>query len=152
MKIFKIIFLPIALAILIGLIFGFNLYKTYQNNLHYDLKSRRLYLIENGEFDSITKMREANIGNNYVYYKIDNKYKTVIAITNIKENIAKIEELYDDVKVTEYYIGSDAIDNKQYEYDKLLSKASNPQEVREMIDNILKLYQNDHDLKLINLS
>ena len=152
-NIVKNFLIPIILASLIGLILGLNFYKTYKNNLEHDLKSRKLYLIESGEFDSINAMREANLGNNYVYYKLNNKYKTVIAITNIKENIAKIQELYnDELKVTEYYIGSDILDNKQYEYDKLLSKTNNPTEVKEMVDNILKLYQNDNNLRLITLS
>ena len=152
-NIVKTVILPIILAILIGLILGFNFYKTYKNNLNHDLKSRRLYLIESGEFDSINDMREANLQNNYVYYKINNKYKAVIAITNIKENIAKIQDLYNDnLKITEYYIGADILDDKQYEYDKLLSEASSPTEVKEMVDNILKLYQNDNNLRLITLS
>ena len=151
--ILKTFFLPIALAIIIGVILGFNFYKTYKDNLDKDLTSRKLYFLENGEYDNIDKMREANLGNNYVYYKLNNKYKSVIAITNTYDNINKIKDLYsDNFKVTEYYIGSDVLDNKQYEYDKLLSNATNPTEVKEMIDNILKLYQSDNNLRLIALT
>ena len=151
--ILKTFFLPIALAIIIGVILGFNFFKTYKNNLDKDLSSRKLYFLENGEYDNIDKMREANLGNNYVYYKLDNKYKSVIAITNTYDNISKIKNLYNDnFKITEYYIGADILDDKQYEYDKLLSKTNNPTEVKAMVDNILKLYQNDNNLKLITLS
>ena len=152
-NIVKSLIMPLVLAILIGVTLGLNFYKTYQNNLEHDLRSRKLYLIENGEYDNIDKMREANLGNNYVYYKIGNKYKSVIAITNTYDNINKIKDLYDDnFEITEYYIGIDLMDDKQYEYDKLLSQASNPTEVKEAIDNILKLYQNDNNLKLITIS
>lgn len=151
--ILKTFFLPIALAIIIGVILGFNFFKTYKNNLDKELSSRKLYFLENGEYDNIDKMREANLGNNYVYYKLDNKYKSVIAITNTYDNISKIKNLYNDnFKITEYYIGADILDDKQYEYDKLLSKTNNPTEVKAMVDNILKLYQNDNNLKLITLS
>ncbi len=152
-NIVKTFIIPIILAILIGLILGFNFYKTYKNNLEYDLRSRKLYFLELGEYDTIDAMREDNLGNNYVYYKLNNKYKTVIAITNTETNIDKIKKLYNtNIKITEYYVGNDILDNKQYEYDKLLSKTNNPKEVKEMVDNILKLYQNDNNLRLITLS
>ena len=152
-NIVKTFIIPIILAILIGLILGFNFYKTYKNNLEYDLRSRKLYFLELGEYDTIDAMREDNLGNNYVYYKLNNKYKTVIAITNTETNIDKIKKLYNtNIKITEYYVGNDILDNKQYEYDKLLSKTNNPTEVKEMVDNILKLYQNDNNLRLITLS
>ncbi len=152
-NIVKTFIIPIILAILIGLILGFNFYKTYKNNLEYDLRSRKLYFLELGEYDTIDAMREDNLGNNYVYYKLNNKYKTVIAITNTETNIDKIKKLYNtNIKIIEYYVGNDILDNKQYEYDKLLSKTNNPKEVKEMVDNILKLYQNDNNLRLITLS
>ena len=152
-NIVKTFIIPIILAILIGLILGFNFYKTYKNNLEYDLRSRKLYFLELGEYDTIDAMREDNLGNNYVYYKLNNKYKTVIAITNTETNIDKIKKIYNtNIKITEYYVGNDILDNKQYEYDKLLSKTNNPTEVKEMVDNILKLYQNDNNLRLITLS
>ena len=152
-NILKVVLIPTVLAIIIGIILGFSFYKTYKNNLLYDLSSRKLYLLENGEYDTIDAMREDNLGNNYVYYKLNNKYKTVIAITNTETNIDKIKKLYNtNIKITEYYVGNDILDNKQYEYDKLLSKTNNPKEVKEMVDNILKLYQNDNNLRLITLS
>ena len=144
---------PIMIAIIIGLTLGFSFYKTYKNHLHDDLSSTKLYLIQNGEYDNIDNMRKDNLGNNYVYYKINNKYKTVIGITNNYDNIAKIKKLYNDkAEVTEYYIAKDNLDNKQYEYDKLLSKTNNPKEVKEYVDDILKLYQNDNNLRLIALN
>ena len=152
-NIVKSIVVPIFLSLIIGLLLGINFYKTYKKNLDNDLSSRKLYLLENGEYDTIETMREANLGNNYVYYKTDSKYKTVLAITNIKENIAKIKELYtDNLKITEYYIGNDILDSKQIEYDELLSKTNDPTKIKEMVDNILKLYQNDNNLRLIALS
>ena len=152
-NILKTIVVPLFLASVIGLILGLNFYKTYKNNLDNDLRSSKLYLLENGEYDSIESMRENNFFNNYVYYKSNNKYKTIIGITNNYANIAKIKSIYNNqIKVTEYYIAKDNLDNKQYEYDKLLSKTSNQDEIKTYVADILKLYQNDNSLKLIALN
>ena len=68
---------PIFIAVLFGFIGGRFVYKTYKDNLYDSLSSSRLYLIENGTYDSIDNMREENSTNNYIYYKDNNKYKTV---------------------------------------------------------------------------
>lgn len=152
-NILKTFISPIIISLVIGLILGLSFYKTYKDYLHDDLSSTKLYLIQNGEYDNIDNMRKDNLGNNYVYYKINNKYKTVIGITNNYDNIAKIKTLYNDsIEVTEYYIAKDNLDNKQYEYDKLLSKTNNQEEIKTYVDDILKLYQNDNNLRLIALN
>ena len=152
-NIFKSFFLPVFIAILIGYILGSYFYKTYKNNLHNDLRSSRLYLVQKGEYDTIDHMREENIGNNYIYYEDGNKYKTVIGITRNYANISKIKSLYqDNLQVTEYYIANELLDTKQDEYDELLSKVSSESEVKEVVDNILKLYQSNNNLRLISIS
>ena len=152
-NILKTFISPIAIATIVGIILGLSFYKTYKNYLHDDLSSTKLYLIQNGEYDNVDNMRKDNLGNNYVYYKINNKYKTVVGITNNYDNIEKIKNLYNsETEVTEYYIAKDNLDNKQYEYDKLLSETTNPTEVKEYVDDILKLYQNDNNLRLIDLN
>ena len=152
-NIFKTFISPIIIASIVGLILGLSFYKTYKNHLHDDLSSTKLYLIQNGEYDNIDTMRKDNLGNNYVYYKINNKYKTVVGITNNYDNVNKIKKLYNDkTEVKEYYIAKDNLDSKQYEYDRLLSKTNNQSEVKEYVNDILKLYQNDNNLRLIALN
>ena len=152
-NIVKSFFLPVITAILIGCILGSYFYKTYKLNLYDNLSSSRLYLIQNGEYDTIDVMRQENIGNDYIYYEDDNKYKTVIGITRNYDNIDKIKSLYsDNLQVTEYYIATKFLDTKQDEYDKLLLEASSLSEVKEVVGNILKLYQSDNDIRLIALS
>ena len=152
-NILKSIVLPIIIATFIGYILGTHFYKEYQNNIYSDLRSSRLYLIQNGEYDTIESMREKNTNNNYVYYEDGNKYKTVIGITHNYDNIAKIKSLYNDsLEVTEYYIASEFLDTKQYEYDELLSKATNDSEVKEAVNNILNLYRTDNNIRLISIS
>jgi len=149
-KIIRSLFIPIVISVLVGYVLGTYFYKTYQGNIYGDLKSSKIYLIENGEYQTLDMMREENIGNNYIYYEDDNKYKTVIGITRNYHNIDKIKSLYNDsLKVMEYYIAREFLDDKQEEYDELLSNANNQYEIKEVLDNILKLYQNDNSIRLI---
>ena len=83
------------MAIVIGFVFGKIIFRTYKSDLYETLQSSKLYLIENGEYESIDIMREENINNNYVYYKDGGKYKSVIGIRslNISIGAAKLKRL-----------------------------------------------------------
>lgn len=152
-KITSNILIPILLAVLFGIILGRYTYKTYKDNLYHNLRSSKLYLIENGEYNTIDNMKEENSTNNYIYYKDNNKYKTIIGITNNKDNIDKIKNLYNDnLLVEEYYIESNDIDTKQLEYEKVLSEANDIKELKDAVDNILNLYKNDNNIRLIQLN
>ena len=152
-KIVKGVFIPVFIAIILGYIGGVFVYKTYKDNLYDSLTSSRLYLIENGEYDSIDDMREENSGNSYVYYKDDDKYKSVVGITKNYNNIEKIKSLYTDtLSVLEYYVASDILDSKQDEYEKRLNDTNDLKEVKEAVDNILNLYRNDDKIRLISIN
>ena len=144
---------PIFIAVLFGFIGGRFVYKTYKDNLYDSLRSSRLYLVENGTYDSIDNMREENSTNNYIYYKDNNKYKTVVGITNNYDNIAKIKSLYsDNLAVEEYYIETNSVDTRQLEYEKILSSTNDLKEVKEAVDNILNLYRSDDTIRLIAIN
>ena len=152
-KIIKELVVPTLLAILLGYFSGKYVYGRYHDKVYDDLSSSRLYLVSNGEYDTIDKMREENISGNYVYYKLDNKYKTVVGITNNYDNVSKIKELYDDdLVVMEYYIARDILDNKQDEYEIKLSKANDKYEIKEAVSNILDLYRTDDSIRLIAIN
>ena len=152
-KVMKSIFVPVIIALVLGYISGRFVYKTYKDNLYYNLTSSRLYLVSNGEYDSIEDMREDNSRNNYVYYKDDDKYKSVIGITKNYDNIDKIKSIYNDnISVLEYYVASDILDEKQDEYEKILNNTNNLEEVKEAVDNILNLYRSDDKIKLISIN
>ena len=151
-KIIKGLLIPIIFAILFGFISGRYVYRTYKDNLYNKLSSQKLYLIENGIYDSVDNMRKNNTTNDYIYYKDDNKYKTVIAITNNYDNATKIKKIYDDnLVIEEYYIEKESIDSRQQEYEDTLSKTNDRKEVQEAIDNILNLYKSDNSIKLISV-
>ena len=86
-RIIKGIIIPIVVAMLFGYVLGKYTFRIYRNNVYNDLRSSKLYLVENGEYDSIESMREENSNNNYIYYKDEDKYKTVIGITRNYDNI-----------------------------------------------------------------
>lgn len=152
-KIINSVLVPILLAILFGITLGRYTYKTYKDNLYHNLKSSKLYLLENGEYPTIDNMKEANTTNNYIYYKDNDKYKTIIGITNNKDNIDKIKKLYNNnILVEEYYIENNSIDKRQLEYEKVLSKANDEKELKDAIDSILDLYKTDANIRLISLN
>lgn len=144
------IIVPVIVAMLIGYIGGKFVYKTYRDNLYDTLRSSRLYLVERGVYDTIDTMREDNSDTNYVYYKDNDKYKTVVGITKDYDNVKKIKSLYSDkLSVMEYYVANDIIDSKQDEYEKELNRAKDYKEVKEAVDNILNLYRSDDTIRLI---
>ncbi len=141
-----------VIAIICGFICGKFVYKTYKDDLYGELRSSKLYLIQNGEYLTYDDMRIDNNSNNYVYYKDNDGYKTVIGITSNEENIDKIKSLYnEDVMILEYYVSNDKIDSKQEEYDDILYNTNDIYEVKEIVDNILNLYRSDDSIKLVSI-
>lgn len=147
------IIIPVIISIIFGYVCGKFVYKTYRDNLYDNLKSKRLYLVQKGKYDSYDEMREDNNGNNYVYYKDEEGYKTVVGITMNYDNVDKIKKLYSDkLEVSEYYVSNDFFNNKQNEYDDELTNTNDIYEVKEVVDNILNLYRSDDSIKLISIN
>ncbi len=152
-KILKGILVPVIVASLFGYVGGKFVYKTYRDNLYDSLTSSRLYLVENGAYADIETMREENSNNNYVYYKDQDKYKSVVGITKDYSNVEKIKSLYSDkLSVIEYYVANNIIDSKQDEYEKMLTDADSVYQVKEAVDNILNLYRSDDSIRLIAIN
>lgn len=149
-KILKGYIIPLVVSVIFGFISAKLVYSVYNDDVEKKLSSSKLYLIENGVYLTYDNMREENNGNNYVYYKDDDGYKTVVGITKDYDNIDKIKSLYSNsVKIEEYYISTELLDDKQKEYDLLLSKTDDVYEVKEVVDNILNLYREEDTIKLV---
>lgn len=150
-KIFNLL-VPVISAIICGYVMGKFVYNNYHDNITDDLRSSKIYLIENGTYDSYDEMREENNQNNYVYYKDKDGYKTVVGITRDYDNVEKIKKIYsDNLYVDEYYISREYMDSKQEEYDKELNDTDDVYEIKEVVDNILNLYRKEDSIKLISL-
>ena len=144
------IIIPLVISMLFGFICAKLVYKVYDDEIENKLSSSKLYLIQNGEYITYDNMREENNGNNYVYYKDEDVYKSIVGITKDVDNINKIKKLYsDNVSVSEYYISNELLNNKQNEYDSLLSNTEDINQVREVVDNILNLYREEDEIRLI---
>ena len=149
-KIIKGFLMPLVVSMICGFVCGKLIYSEYVDDVENRLSSSKIYLIENGTYLTYDNMREENNGNNYVYYRDDDGYKTVVGITKNYDNVDKIQSLYSDkVKVEEYYISNDMVTDKQDEYDIQLSSTDDLYEVREVVDNILNLYREDDTIKLV---
>ena len=149
-KILKGNLIYLIISVLFGFVSAKLVYNLYNNELENRLSSSKLYLIEKGKYLTYDNMREENNSNNYIYYKDEDGYKTVIGITKDYNNIDKIKSLYTEtMNVEEYYISQDLLSEKQYEYDLLLNKANDIHEVKEVVNNILNLYRNDDTIKLV---
>lgn len=147
------IIIPVVGAIICGYICGKYVYSVYKDNVYGDLRSSKIYLVQNGKYDSYDNMREENNGNNYVYYHDDEGYKTVVGITKNYNNVDKIKKLYSNkLEVYEYYVPVNYVNNKQDEYDKVLSDTEDIHQVKEVVDNILNLYRSDDSIKFISIS
>ena len=149
-KIFRGVLVPLVISIMFGFICGKLVYKVYDEELENKLSSSKLYLIENGQYLTYDSMREENNGNNYVYYKDEDGYKTVIGITRDENNIDKIKSLYSDkMNVEEYYVSNELLNDKQDEYDEILNNTDDVYKVKEVVDNILNLYREEETIKLV---
>jgi len=149
-KIVKGVCVPLVVSILFGFVCGKVVYIVYNDDLENKLSSSRLYLVESGEYLTYDSMREENSGNNYVYYKDEDGYKTVVGITRDENNIDKIKSLYsDNMRVEEYYVSNDLLNDKQNEYDLMLNNTDDIYEVKEVVDNILNLYREDETIRLL---
>ena len=142
--------IPLVLSMIFGFVCGKLVYSVYNEDIENRISSSKIYLVENGEYLTYDMMREENNGNNYVYYKDEEGYKTVVGITKNEDNIDKIKSLYSDsVWIEEYYISSDLVNDKQNEYDIMLSNTDDLYEVKEVVNNILSLYREEDTIKLV---
>lgn len=149
-KILKGILIPISLSIICGYFSAKAVYGIYRDNLENRLNSSKIYLLKSGEYNSYDDMRKNNISNSYVYYQEKNKYTSIVGITKEENNIQKIKEVFnEDLTVEEYYIATDLLNDKQKEYDEKLLKSKNKKDSEEIITNIINLYKEKDNIKLI---
>ena len=97
-------------------------------------------------------MKEDNNQNNYIYYIDNNQYKSIVGITKNENNIEKIKKLYNtDLKVKEFYIEEKEINEKQDEFDQKLSNSTKEEDTRKLLDDIINLYKEDDNMRLISI-
>lgn len=151
-NILKRVFTPIVISIILGCICGKLVYKIYKEEIESKFSSDKIYLLQSGAYSSYESMREDNTRDNYLYYIDNNMYKTVIGITKKYENVDKIKNIYpNDLVVKEYYVSNDKINLKQDEYDEMLFLENDESKEWDIINNIINLYKNNDNMRLIEI-
>ncbi len=147
---FKKVMAPIVLSVICGFLCGSVVYNIYKEKTSYELQSSKVYLIQAGAYSSYDNMKVNTMANNYVYYEDDGMYKAIIAIVKNKDNIDKIKNIYNgEVVVNEYVLNDKEIDKRLSELDNTLTKESDETKVREIVNNMLSIYKENENVKLM---
>lgn len=149
MKRIKSILLPIFLSVLCGAICGKVVYGIYEKELDNEIQGEKLYLVQAGAYSTYDNMVSNTKVNNYVYYEDDDGlFKSIIGITENYDNVVKIKKVYGkDVVISEYYSYDSVLNSKIKEYDKKLFSATEEEEIKKVVLEMLTLYKGN-DAKL----
>ena len=144
---------PIFLSVLCGLICGRVMFSIYEEKGSSILDSNLIYLLEDSSYEDYDAMKASTLTSNYMYYEEDGKYNAVIAMTKNKDNIPKIEEAYNkNLKVSEYLVEDIDINNKLDEYDAKLESTEDKEEIQKIIIEMISIYKNNEDIKMVKIS
>ena len=150
-KLFKKV-LPIFLSVIFGTICGKLVFSNYEDKITNTLNKEKVYLLQIGAYSNYDNMVNNTLVNNYIYYQDeDGLYKSVIGITQKEENIKKIKSLYqNEIITTEYYSNDKKLIKKLKEYDKILDKTTDNNEIIQIVKQSLELYK-DNNSTLTNI-
>lgn len=150
-KLFKGL-IPIFLAVIFGSISGKLVFSNYDKDVTKTIKGKKVYLLQVGAYSNYDNMIKNTLLNNYIYYQDeDGLFKSVIGITENKDNIEKIKSTYTgNVIVNEYYLKDNNLNNKLNEYDEKLFYTNDSKEIKEIVFKMLELYK-DNDSTLIKV-
>ena len=139
----KKVLLSCFLSIICGSICGKTIYGIYDKELESEISGEKIYLIQAGAYSNYDNMVKNTSLNNYVYYKDeDGLFKSIIGITENKNNIEKIKNTYsNEVIISEYYSKNTSLNNKIKEIDKQIEKTEKKEEIQELVLKVLKLYK-----------
>ena len=148
----KKIFVPIFLSVICGGICGRLLFSIYEEKTSNILNSNIIYLLEDSSYDSYDSMKASSLSN-YVYYNDNGKYNAIIGITKNEDNIKKIEKIYNkELNIKKYLLSDKEIISKINEYDSEIEKASTDEEIRKIVLEMLELYKDRDDIKMVKIS
>lgn len=141
----KKVLIPCLLSIICGSICGHLVYGIYDKKIETDLYGEKVYLIQAGAYSNYDNMVKNTSLNNYIYYKDeDGLFKSIIGLTENKDNIEKIKNTYGkEVIVTEYYSTDKELNIKIKDLDKKINNTDNKEEIQKTILEILNLYKDN---------
>ncbi len=148
----KKIFIPIFLSVICGSVCGRLLFSIYEEKASDTLSSNVIYLLEDSSYDDYDSMKAASLSN-YIYYEDNGKYNAVIGITRNKDNIKKIEKIYNkELNIEKYLLSNEEIIDKIETYDKKIESSDNGEEIRSVVLSMLELYKARDDIKMVKIS
>ena len=149
----KKIVVPIFLSVLCGFVFGKLMFSIYEDKGSNVLNSNVIYLLQDSSYSDYETMKASGVSANYIYYEEDGKYNMVVAMTKNKNNIEKIKEVYGkDLKVTEYLLSDDSINDMIDEYDIKLGSTTDGEEIKKIIIDMINIYKDREDVKMAKIS
>lgn len=141
----KKIILSIFLAILLGAILGKITFDKYdQNNIRKVIKlDDNLYMLKYSSYKSYNDMVKGTYEfDRYVYIKKNNGYTVYTAISKTRENIDKINKLYDNKYIVQKVnVSNDEFIQNLDEYEKLLTLANDKETIMVIENQILSCYE-----------
>ena len=139
----KKVLMPCFLSVLCGSICGRLVYGAYDKKIERDFYGEKVYLIQAGAYSDYDNMVKNTSLNSYVYYKDeDGLFKSIIGLTEEKDNINKIKDTYGkEVIISEYYSKDEELNNKIKELDKIIKETTNKEEIQKTVLEILSLYK-----------
>lgn len=149
----KKIVVPIFLSVFCGFVCGRLMFSIYEDKGSNVLNSNVIYLLQDSSYSDYETMKASGVSANYIYYEEDGKYNMVVAMTKNKNNIEKIKEVYGkDLKVTEYLLGDDSINDMIDEYDIKLGSTTDGEEIKKIIIDMINIYKDREDVKMAKIS
>lgn len=149
----KKIVVPIFLSVFCGFVCGRLMFSIYEDKGSSILDSNVIYLLQDSSYSDYETMKASGVSANYIYYEEDGKYNMVVAMTKNKNNIEKIKEVYGkDLKVTEYLLGDDSINDMIDEYDIKLGATTDGEEIKKIIIDMINIYKDREDVKMAKIS
>ena len=141
-KIKKVV-IPCFLSIICGSICGRLVYGIYDKKIDENLYGEKVYLIQAGAYSDYDNMVKNTSLNNYIYYKDDDGlFKSIIGLTEKKENIEKIKNAYGkEVIISEYYSNDNELNKKINEFDDKINTTDNKEEIQSLVLETLNLYK-----------
>lgn len=149
----KKIVVPIFWSVFCGFVCGRLMFSIYEDKGSNVLNSNVIYLLQDSSYSDYETMKASGVSSNYIYYEEDGKYNMVVAMTKNKNNIEKIKEVYGkDLKVTEYLLSDDSINDMIDEYDIKLGSTTDGEEIKKIIIDMINIYKDREDVKMAKIS
>lgn len=148
----KKIVIPIFVAVFCGFLCGRLMFGIYEDKGSDTINSNVIYLLMDTTYESYDEMKVNTISSNYIYYEDEGKYNVVVGMTRNRDNIEKIEKIYNKkLEVSSYLINDEDIINKINEYDDEMFKSNDENRIKDIIKSMIMLYKGKDDIKLVKI-